>query len=79
MKSSGAEISTFISFLEIYQEHVRDLGKAVSRLQDTGVSSMCRSTLWESYSHCLHERSSVKGILHTIIDRDVNIGLPQRG
>jgi hypothetical protein len=45
MKSSGVNISVFISFLEIYQERVRDLGKAVSRLQETGVSALCSLAL----------------------------------
>lgn len=37
LEGNGSKILVFISFIEIYQEHVRDLGKAVTRLQETGV------------------------------------------
>ena len=40
MEGNGSKISVFISFIEIYQEHVRDLGKAVSRLHETGVHTL---------------------------------------
>lgn len=39
MAKGGNTVTTHVSFIEIYQENVRDLGKAASRLQDKGVYS----------------------------------------
>lgn len=36
MKDGGTTITTHVSFIEIYQESVRDLGKAVAHLQQKG-------------------------------------------
>jgi Kinesin motor domain len=44
LQRGGRKVTVHISFIEIYQEHVRDLGKAVTRLQEAGQPS-----LWCNY------------------------------
>lgn len=66
MEGNGSKISVFISFIEIYQEQVRDLGKAVSRLHETGGHNV---SMPFTRAHCLGvqlamciQQRTVKGI-----------------
>lgn len=41
LSGGGGTVTTHVSFIEIYQENVRDLGKAVSQILQKGVLMTC--------------------------------------